>query len=168
VTHIVAGEARDKQTWSAHRLFEDLGAFAAGAVALFLLGSLLLLAAVQSPTMLQWTGTAVHNVQSGGIAYYSFHGENYTLNVPSPAAWSSTVYLDPADPSHAMFGKAVWRWSDIVLVGGPYTASILLLALAFTRRSRRRRLKDPNARQSFGEGLDRQTVSRLLDRQRKR
>lgn len=168
MTHIVAAKARHKETRSAHRLFEDLGAFTAGAVALFLLGSLLLLAAVQSPTMLQWTGTAVHDVQSGGIAYYSFHGQNYTLNVPSPAAWSSTVYLDPADPSNAVFGNPVTRWSDIVLVGGPYTASILLLALGFARRSRRRRLRESPERRSFGEGLDHQTVSHLLDRQRKR
>lgn len=163
---IVAGEARYQETRSAHRLFEDLGAFTAGAVALFLLGSLLLLAAVQSPTMLQWTGNAVHDVQSGGIAYYSFQGQSYTLNVPSPAAWSSTVYLDPADPSNAIFGNPVTRWSDIVLVGGPYTASALLLALGFARRSRRRRRSETAGQRSFGEGLDHQAVSRLLDRQR--
>lgn len=149
-------------------MFEDLGAFIAGAAALFLLGSLLLLAAVQSPTMLQWTGTAVHDVQSGGIAYYSFHGQSYTLNVPSPAAWSSTVYLDPADPSNAIFGNPVTRWSDIVLVGGPFAASVLLLTLGFARRSRRRRLMERAERGSFGEGLDRQAISRLLDRQHKR
>ena len=121
------------------RWFEDTGAFTGFAVAFLVLGSLFLLAAVQSPSMLQWTGTAVHNVESGGIAYYSFNGQTYTLNVPSPEQWSSTIYLDPADPSIAIFSNTVTRWTDLAAVGGSFAASVLLLALGFARKARRRR-----------------------------
>jgi len=105
----VGGDALAKVTRTVHRWFEDTGAFTGFAIALFVVGTLFVLAEAQSPSLLQWTGTAVHNVQSGGIAYYSFHGQNYTLNVDSPDKWSSTIYLDPADPSNAMFANTVHR-----------------------------------------------------------
>lgn len=135
----MAGDARDKKTKTVHRWFEDLGAFVGGAVALLLLGSLFLLAELQSPGLLQWTGTAVPAVESGGIAYYSFHGQNYTLNVPSTLVSSSRVYLDPANPSDAMFSNPLTRWTEFAGVAGPYTSAVLLLTFGVVRRSRRRR-----------------------------
>jgi hypothetical protein len=169
VTRAVAGAARDK-TNIVRRWFEDTGVFTGAAIALFLLGSLFLGADVQSPSKLQWTGTAVHAVEDGGIAFYSFGGQNYTLNVASPQDFSSTVYLDPAEPSNAMFGNALLRWTEFATVGGVYIAAALLLTLGFARRSRRRRrrmrLGDRDPGLSFGSGLDDGTVGRLLDRQR--
>lgn len=141
VTRALGGDALAKVTSTVHRWFEDTGAFTGFAVALFVVGSLFVLAEAQSPSMLQWTGTAVHDVQSGGIAYYSFRGQNYTLNVTSPGMWSSTVYVDPADPSTAMFANTLTRWTEAATVAGPYAGSVFLLALGFARRSRRRRLK---------------------------
>jgi hypothetical protein len=118
--------------------------------------------------MLQWTGTAVQAVDHGGIAYYSFHGQNYTLDVTSPKLRSSTVYLDPANPSNAMLSNPVTRWTDFATVGGPFAASVLLLTLGFVRRSRRRRrrLKDRGPGLSLGNGLDHGTEGRLLGRRR--
>jgi len=121
------------------RWFEDTGAYPAFAAALLVLGSLFVLAEIQSPSMLQWTGTPVHAVQSGGIAFYSFQGQTYTLNVATPAAFSSTIYIDPAEPSTAMFSNVVTRWTEGATVVGPYVVALLLLALGFARRSRRRR-----------------------------
>lgn len=141
MTRSVAGEARAKVAHTVHRWFEDTGAFTGFAVALFVLGSLFVLAEIQSPSMLQWTGTAVHDVQSGGIAYYQFQGQTYTLDVVSPGSWSSTVYLDPADPSTAMFGGTLTRWTEAGTVAGPYALAALLLALGFVRRSRLRRAR---------------------------
>ena len=169
MTRTVAGHARHETTNRMRRWFEDMGTYVAGAVALFIVGSLFLVAAVQSPSMLQWTGTAVKAVESGGIAYYSFHGQTYTMDVTSPVLQSGTVYLDPADPSIAMFSNPLTRWADIATVGGPYAASVLLLTLGFARRSRRRRKrqKDRGPGVSFGTGLDNVTLDRLLDRQRR-
>ena len=166
VTGAAAGDTRPKATNRMQRWFEDMGTFIAGAVALFVVGSLFLVAAVQSPSMLQWTGTAVRSVESGGLLYYTFHGQSYTLDVTSPVLGSSTVYVDPADPSNAMLSSPLTRWTDIGSVGGPYAASVLLLTYGFTRRARRRRLRDRGLQQSFGSGLDHTTLGLLLDRQR--
>jgi len=123
------------------RWFADMGLFAAMAAALFVLGSGFVLADLQSPSLLQWTGIEVPNVQSGGIAYYSFNGVEYTMNVPLRALGQgpmpSTVYLDPADPSHATFSRPVTKWIEAVVVVGSYAASALVLAFGFARRSRR-------------------------------
>jgi hypothetical protein len=117
--------------------------------------------------MLQWTGTAVRAVENGGIAYYSFNGQSYTLNVTSGLPNSGTVYVDPAEPSNAIFSNSVTRWTDIGSVGGPFVASVLLLTLGFSRRSRRRHRKEHDPGVSFGGGLDDTTMSRLLERQRR-
>jgi len=134
-------DTRAKLTKTVTSCFEDTGIFTGFAVVFFVLGSLFILAEIQSPSMLQWTGTPVHADQSGGIAYYSFQGQTYTLNVASPGQYSSTVYLDPADPSTAMFGNTITRWTEIATVGGPYAASALMLTIGFARRSRRRRTR---------------------------
>jgi len=115
------------------------------AAALFVLGSAFILADLQSPSLLQWTGTQVPDVQSGGIAYYSFRGVEYTLDLPVRApgqsAMPGTVVLDPADPSQAIFARPLSKWIDATLVLGPYATSVLVLAFGFARRSRRRRLR---------------------------
>ena len=115
------------------------------AAALFMLGSAFILADLQSPSLLQWTGTQVPDVQSGGIAYYSFRGVEYTLDLPVRApgqsAMPGTVVLDPADPSQAVFARPLSKWIEATVVVGPYATSLLVLAFGFARRSRRRRLK---------------------------
>ena len=141
VTQAQSGHAIAKVSGTVRQWFEDTGAFTGFAVALLVLGSLFVLAEVQSPSMLQWNGTGVHASQSGGIAFYSFQGQTYTLDVPTPAAFSSTVYIDPADPSTAMFSNTLTRSTEAATVAGPYAAAALLLALGFARRSRRRRLR---------------------------
>lgn len=155
--------AQKKRTSIVHRWFDDMSAFTGGAVALLLVSFLFLLAVVQSPTMLPWTGTAVGDVRSGGINYYSFQGQEYTLTLVPGERWSSTVYLDPQDPSHAMFAHPAGRWIEGATVVGPFAGAFLLLAFGFARRSKRRRnrLKGPGSKLSFGKGLDDGTVGQL-------
>ena len=136
------------------------------AAVLFVLGSLFVGATVQSPSVLQWTGTAVPAVESGGISYYSFHGQNYTLDVTSRWVQADTVYLDPEDPSDAMLGNPVVRWAEFASVAGPYAGAVLLLTYGFVRRSKRRRLRNVRRDVAYGTGLDRATLRRLRDRQR--
>ena len=127
------------------RWFEDMSTYTWFAAALFVLGSAFILADLQSPSLLQWTGTQVPDVQSGGIAYYSFRGVEYTLDLPVRApgqsAMPGTVVLDPADPSQAIFARPLSKWIDATVVLGPYATSVLVLAFGFARRSRRRRLR---------------------------
>lgn len=123
------------------RWFADMSLFAWIAAALFVLGTGFILADLQSPSLLQWTGTEVSTVQSGGITYYSFHGVEYTINGLSPQQSSSTVYLDPTDPSIAMFSRPWTKWIEAAVVLGSYATSALVLAFGFARRSRRRQRK---------------------------
>ena len=141
MTQELSGHARARMTGTVRRWFEDTGAFTGFAVVFFLLGTLFVLAEVQSPSMLQWNGTGVHATQSGGIAYFSFKGQTYTLDVPTPQSFSSTIYIDPADPSIAMFGTPAARWTEAAAVAGPFAAAALLLAFGFARRSRRRQAR---------------------------
>jgi hypothetical protein len=167
MTRAMAGQTRDTRINHIRRTFEDLGPFVTGAALLFGVGLLFLFSAVQSPSMLQWTGTAVRAVENGGIAYYSFNGQTYTLDVTSPVKNPVTVYVDPAEPSTAMFSNPLFRWTDIASVGGPFTASVLLLTLGVARRSRRRHFKEHDLGVLYGTGLDSRTMSRLLERQRR-
>ena len=127
------------------RWFEDMSPYTWFAAALFVLGSAFILADLQSPSLLQWTGTQVPDVQSGGIAYYSFRGVEYTLDLPVRApgqsAMPGTVVLDPADPSQAVFARPLSKWIEATVVVGPYATSLMVLAFGFARRSRRRRLR---------------------------
>ena len=127
------------------RWFEDMSPYTWFAAALFVLGSAFILADLQSPSLLQWTGTQVPDVQSGGIAYYSFRGVEYTLDLPVRApgqsAMPGTVVLNPADPSQAMFARPLSKWIEATVVVGPYATSLMVLAFGFARRSRRRRLR---------------------------
>ena len=141
MTRVGAGNTRGRARQLLGRWFEDMGGFIVGAVVLFMLGSLFLGAVAQSPSVLQWTGTAVHSVESGGIAYYSFHGEHFTLDVTSSWLQPDTVYLDPANPSDAMLGNPVVRWTELATVAGPWAAALMLLTYGFARRARRRRLR---------------------------
>ncbi len=153
------GPAHTKRANILHRCFEDTGAFTGGAVALFVVSCLFLLALVQSPTILQWTGTAVRDVQDGGINYYSFRGQEYTLGLASGEQWSSTIYLDPEDPSHAMFAHPAGRWIEGATVGAPFAGALLLLAFGFARKAKRRRsrLKAHDPKLPFGKVLDDRT-----------
>jgi hypothetical protein len=123
------------------RWFADMSVFAGIAAVLFVLGSGFALADLQSPSLLQWTGTEVPDVQAGGIAYYSFHGVEYTMDVPMRALGQgpmpSTVYLDPGDPSRATFSRPLTKWIEATVVLGSYATSALVLACGFARRSRR-------------------------------
>ena len=123
------------------RWFADMSLFAWIAAALFVMGTGFVLADLQSPSLLQWTGTEVSTVQSGGITYYSFHGVEYTISGLAPQQSSTTVYLDPADPSIAMFSRPWTKWIEAVVVLGSYATSALVLAFGFARRSRRSQRK---------------------------
>src|ERR1035437_226713 len=115
------------------------------AAALFVLGSGFILADLQNPSLLQWTGTEGADVPRGGVAYYSFNGVGYNLDMPIRApgqsAMPSTVVLDPENPSQAMFSRPLSKWIEATVVVGPYATSLLVLAFGFARRSQRRRLR---------------------------
>jgi hypothetical protein len=151
--------------------FEGTSPFPAVALIVFLLGCGFLLADLLSPSTLLWTGRPVRGTEHGGIVYYSFRGQSYTLDDPATAhVKSRTVYVDASNPSNAMLDNSVNRAVDIATVGGSYGITVLLFAAGFARRAHRRRKRRPEGRSgyrgSFGDGLDPGTVARLLAGQR--
>jgi hypothetical protein len=131
------------------------------------LSGLFFLTAILSPTVIQWTGTPVHSTYRGGIVYYSYRGQNYTLDDPSAATFhETTVWLNPANPSDAMLDNPLDRDIDIASIIGPLLVAAVLLALGLRRR-RRLDAAAAGPREEFGQGIDRATMG-LLAEQRAR
>jgi hypothetical protein len=151
--------------WLGERIDGD-GALIAAAAFFLALGSLLLVVALTSSSRVQWTGTSVHGVERGGIVFYSYDGQNYSLDDTSRFL-SHTVYLDPAKPATtAMLGSIGDRIVDLVSVLGPYgIAAVIIVVGVRRRRHYRRRANDPSAG-GFGYGLDPEVVHRLIERRR--
>ena len=106
------------------------------AVALAIVGTLFVLLELQNPSKVYWTGQAVEGTDRGGIIYYEVHGQQYTIDdqrrhfVPEQHV---TVYVDPADPSHALLPSPS-RWIDAVVVLVWFVAGLLVLVVSALRR----------------------------------
>jgi hypothetical protein len=146
--------------------FDGDGPMMIGASFFLVVGSILLAVVLTSSTRVQWTGTSVKGVERGGIVYYTYDGQQNSLDDTS-RFMSSTVYLDPSKPeSTAMLGNVADRVVDVVSVVVPYSIAAIILGVGVTRRVRwRRRNNDPTA-SGFGYGLDPEVVQRLIQKQR--
>ncbi len=150
--------------------FEGTAPMLVGASVFFIVGCLFLVGALTGPTRVQWTGRSVQGTERGGIVYYSYNGQNYSLDSTS-RFMSNTVYFDPSDPHSAMLGNAADRVLDIVTVAGPYAIATIILVVGTSRRIRRRRARrrdlSSGTTASFGQGLDPALVRRLIERNAK-
>ena len=80
----------------------------------------------------------------GGIVSYRWNGQTYSLDAPGYGSSKAVnVYLDPADPSHAMVDNVFDRVVAAVLILGPAAGALVLLVAGGTRnyRWKRRKLK---------------------------
>ncbi|MGH3423527.1 MAG: hypothetical protein ACRDO8_02290 [Nocardioidaceae bacterium] len=141
------------------------------AIALVVAGILFVLVVAQSQSRLYWTGQAVAGTNSGGIVYYKWHGEEFTVDDPAttPAhATPVTVYVDPDDPGHALLARPV-RWVDAgaVLIWFVAAAVLLIVSALRRRQQERRRPASGHSADAFGEGLDSDWVQRHLEQSRR-
>lgn len=150
--------------------FGDARVMVIGASVFFLIGCLFFTVALTGTNRVEWTGTSIRGTERGGIVYYSYGGQNYSLDVTS-RFMSSTVYLDPRHPdSSAMLDNSADRAVDIVTVGAPLALSVVILGVGTFRRFRRHRHErgepaiDPET--TFGRGLDPAIVRRLIEKGR--
>ena len=115
------------------------------AIGLVVVGLLFLSVQVQSPSMLYWTGQPVQGTARQGLVFYAAGGEQYTLDNTGPDLADGTrvtVYVDRADPSHALLLRPA-KWVDAGAVSIWFVAAAALLVLAPLRRAwRRRRTED--------------------------
>ena len=135
-----------------------LGCLGVVAAFLLVLGLLALLAELQSPSAVLWTGEHVTGHDKGGVVLYPLHGHELTVIVASEPATTPehtvTVYVHPGDPTSAMVDDPVVRWLDASLVLAPFDIAAALVALALLRSSRQARRRLTTTGDEFGRGFD--------------
>jgi len=131
--------------------FDGAGWFVGLAVALFVFALLALLVGLQSPDRLLWTGQQVTGTEQGGVIYYRWQGQSYTLDAQGyGSSQAVSIYLDPGDPSQGVVDNVADRVAAVLLVGVPVAAGVALLAVGGTRNyrwgRRKRAREDPRER----------------------
>jgi hypothetical protein len=112
--------------------------------------------------MLLWSGTKVAATELRGVVFYSWNHRQYTLDVPGYATESHlSVYLNPAQPSHAVTDSLATRVWDGMLTVVPALLGILVLMTGIVRRQVGRRNATGYVG-GYGRGLDPAVVERLL------
>jgi hypothetical protein len=135
------------------------------------LGVLFLLSILLSPDGWQWwlNAKTLHGREQDGIVYYSYRGMNYAVNDPdSLRQGSHLVYLIPSKPYAGELNETGNRVFDWAVTGGPVFVAAGFVAWGFRRRTQINRRKTTDGKDSegtFGEGLDRTTVRRLIAEQ---
>ena len=124
--------------------FDGAGWYVGGAVVLLVFALLAVLAGLQSPDSMLWTGQQVTGTEQQGLVYYRWQGQSYSLDVPgSGSSKAVSVYFKPGDPSQAIVDNVPDRVVAGLLVLGPVAGAAVLLVLGGTRNYRwqRRKLK---------------------------
>lgn len=145
--------------------FDGVGVFAGTAALLLAFALLAVVLEVQSPDLILWTGHRVAGTEQGGIVYYRWHGQNYTLDARGYGSSKAvSVYLDPNNPANAMTDNPVNRAAVVLLVGLPFAGAVTLLAFGLSREylRRRREMRRVPTEAAYGEGLDPEFVARRL------
>jgi hypothetical protein len=128
--------------------FDGAGWFVGGAVVLLVFALLAVLLGLQSQDRVLWIGQEVTGTEQGGIVYYRWDGQSYSIGVPGNGSSNAvSVFLDPAEPSHAMTDNVLDRVVAGLLVLGPVTGALVLLMLGGTRNYRWERRKLKRARE---------------------
>lgn len=139
----------------ARRALGATGCLGAIVILFAVIGVLALVAELQSPTVVLWTGEHINAVERGGLVLYSFQGRNYTLVDPDQPASEPqrtiTVFVNPNDATNAMLDRGATRWFDASFVLAPFTAALVFLVVAVLRR---RRGRVAAADGGFGTGFD--------------
>lgn len=117
--------------------FDGAGWFVGLAVALFTFALLAVFLTLQSSDSVLWTGQHVTGTEQGGIVYYRWDGNSYSLDAQGNGSSNAvSVYLDPGNPSHAVIDSAFGRAVAVLLIGVPVAGGVVLLILGGTRNYR--------------------------------
>lgn len=117
--------------------FDGAGWYVGLAVALFTFALLAVFLTLQSSDIVLWTGQHVTGTEQGGIVYYRWHGDSYSLDATGNGSSNAvSVYLDPGNPSNAMIDNAFDRAVAVLLIGVPVAGGVVLLILGGTRNYR--------------------------------
>jgi hypothetical protein len=128
--------------------FDGAGWFVGAAVVLLVFSLLALLAGLQVPDSVLWTGQQVTGTEQRGLVYYRWQGQSYSLDVQGfGSSKAVSVYLNPGDPSQAMVDNVPDRVLAGLFVLGPAAGAVVLLVVGGTRNYRWQRRKFKRARE---------------------
>ena len=84
--------------------------FVGAAVVLLVFSLLAVLAELQVPESMLWTGQQVTGTEQQGLVYYRWQGQSYSLDVPGfGSSKAVSVYFNPGDPSQAIVDHVTGR-----------------------------------------------------------
>jgi hypothetical protein len=116
------------------------------AAALVVLGGFFLLAQLQSPDLVIWTGRCIPATERQGIAYYRVNGTAEALNDPNEPATAPvhtvTVCYQPAHPEQGMVVLPAARIFEGLEILGPLVLAALVLLYGLVIRPLRFRVMD--------------------------
>ena len=136
-------------------------------VAIFFLALGVILIPFVFLSSVQFTGTAVQGIDRDGIVYYTYNGQNYSLDDTSRFN-SHTVYFRPSRPdTTAELGNTPMKVVDVVIVAVPFLIAFTIIGLEARRYWRYRRARFKPAPVGFGYGLDPEVLQRLIDKRRR-
>jgi len=150
-------------------LFDGLAYYIAAAIVLLVTALLGFLAVrLSTDDMLLWTGTRVVGSEQRGIVFYDWNHRQYTLDATGYGTKPRvTVYLNPADPGHAVTDSLGTRVLDAFLTVVPLALGFLTVIVGVVRRRTFRRNATAYSG-GYGRGLDPAVVDRLLSEARNR
>ncbi len=127
-----------------------------------------LMSIVLTPHGWQWwlDAQSVHGHEQDGVVYYSFAGQNWTVDDPhSQRTGPRNVYVIAADPAHAALTNTSTVALDWTVTCGPALVGCGLLAIGFTRRSRlrgRQKANELNYNDAYGQGIPSELVRGII------
>jgi 4-amino-4-deoxy-L-arabinose transferase-like glycosyltransferase len=128
--------------------FDGAGWFVGAAVVLLVVALLAVLAELQVPEKMLWTGQQVTGTEQQGLVYYRWQGQSYSLDVPGfGSSKAVSVYFNPGDPSQAIVDNVPDRVLTGLFVLGPAAGAVVLLVIGGTRNYRWQRRKLKRARE---------------------
>jgi hypothetical protein len=168
-----AGQGRNVRTMRDRLLrpFHGTGLYPVAGVLLLVFAMCFLVANLVSPSAILWTGTPVAANERGGIVYYQYHGQGYSIDdLNSYGSGPRTVYLDPSDPARAMIYTTGSRIFDVVTVGAPLVAAAGFFIAGFLRKRRNGRKlqleRETAGPDTFGQGLDPEVIAQVIARRK--
>lgn len=153
-----------KPLGSLKSVVQDGGLFSGGALLSGAVATIFFVALLASPNGWQWwSAVSVHGMERSGVVTYSYRGQTYSIDdLNSTASGPRTVYLTPSDPAGAVLSIEVAQVSDSALVGGLYLVCAGFLVVVVRRHRARIRRGDDLHREGFGDGIDPETIQRIL------
>jgi hypothetical protein len=103
-----------------------------------LIGFGFMLAQLQSPDLVMWTGRCEPATLRGGLGYYDVNGQTLAVNDPlTPASAPTTpvtVCYNPAHPEQAMVDHPLTRAFEAGLMATPFLVALIILAVGLLIR----------------------------------